>query len=230
MASKDYVPRTQSGFKNWQQTVLQFVTTNAAVWAIDAATVQGLTDRNTAFNSLYDMVSNRKTCTLQQVAAYNEMRKDYISFLRQLVQGSLVNNPLVAYDDKVAMGLNIRPDYKPERPAITSFVDISINAVGGGTMEFVCKDSTDGRSKRPANADGLLLEITVVMGQNTDTDTGEVTDITEQFTIPSSRTRVRHTFTAAQRGKPFSVVGKWYNNTDHSKDGNWGNSVSGFVG
>lgn len=229
-SSKDYVPGTHSGFNDWQQTIQQFVTTNAVAWGIDAQTVTDLTDKSTAFGTLYDSVYNRNTRTLQQVAAFNQFRIGYTTFLRQLVQGSLVNNASVAYDDKVAMGLNVRTGSHSARSKIYTMPVVAISGVGGGVMEFSCADSADGRTKCPGNADGVILVVTITMGTTTNTDTGEVTTITEEVTIPSSKARFSYAFSTAQRGKPFSVVGKWYNNTDHSKDGPLGNAVSGFIG
>lgn len=230
MARPDYVPRTHEGLDSWQRTINDSVTLNAASWGIDPAKVAELNNKSTQFNGYYAKIENRNTRTLQQVAAFNQYRIEYTTFLRQLVQGSLVNNDLISYAEKIGMGLNPRTGARPERPKITSTPVIEIAGMGGGKMEFICIDSADGRTKRPSNADGVELLIEVTMSKVTNKDTGEVVTVKDTVTFRSSKTRVSHQFTEAQRGKSFSVKGLWYNNTDPAKNGNYGNVVSSFVG
>jgi len=215
MARPDYVPRTHAGFNDWQKTITDHVVTNAAAWNIDSATVTALSTQSSTFKGLYDHTSNRNTRTLQQVAEFNQFRISYTAFLRELVQGSLVNNKLVPFNMKIAMKLNPRTGARPERPSITSQPIIEITSLGGGLMEFVCTDSEDGRSKRPVNSDGVKLVITIASS--------------EEMTITNSKTRFRHAFSADQRGKQITVKGLWYNNTDNAKSGVFGNSVSTYI-
>jgi len=230
MARPDYVPRTHSGFNSWQRTINQFVSDNAATWNIDAVTVTDLNNKSSNFVGLYKDVENRQTRTLKQVADFNQYRIEYTSFLRQLVQGSLVNNTLVSYGDKIAMNLNPRTGARPERPTITSMPSITVTSKGGGLMEFECKNTEDGKAKRPVNSDGVELHITIAMGKSADASTGELVEITDKVLLNSSKVRVLHQFTEAQRGKSFTIRGRWYNNTDRAKDGQLGNPVSSFVG
>ena len=234
MTRPDYIPTTHEALDTWQRKINQFVTANAATWAIDAQTVTDLNNGSNTFDGLYKPIENRETRTLQQVAGFNHYRLEYVTFLRQLVQGSLVNNVLVAYADKIAMGLNPRSRARAERPDITTIPSIRIVGVGGGLMEFICTDSSDGRSARPANSDGIELIITIkedkiVLGQGKEAVVEPATP-EEIIILSSSKTRVRKSFTEAQRGKSFTVKGRWYNNSDRSKDGQYGNVVSGFVG
>lgn len=230
MGRPDYVPRTHSGLNSWQHTINDSVTNNAAAWGIDAAKVAELNTKSATFDGLYAKIDNKATRTLQQVAAFNQFRIEYTTFLRQLVQGSLVNNDLITYAEKIGMGLNPRTGARPQRPEITSTPVIEIAGMAGGKMEFTCIDSADGRTKRPSNADGVELHIDITMGKATDTETGEVVDIKDTVTLRSSKTRVSHQFTEAQRGKQFSVKGLWYNNTDPAKNGVYGSVVSSYVG
>jgi hypothetical protein len=230
MARPDYVPRTHSGFDSWQRNINNSVTINAATWGIDPAKVAELNNKSNQFEGYYAKIENRNTRTLEQVAAFNQFRIEYTTFLRQLVQGSLVNNDLISYAEKIGMGLNPRTGARPERPKITSMPVIEIAGMGGGSMEFICIDSADGRIKRPSNADGVELHIEVTMSKVTDKETGEVVTVKDTVNFRSSKTRVSHKFTEAQRGKPFSVKGMWYNNTDPAKNGDYGNVVSSYVG
>ena len=230
MARPDYVPRTHSGFNAWQRTIAQFVTDNATAWAIAAAKVTDLNNRSTEFETRYKRIENRNTRTLQEVADFNQYRIEYTVFLRALVQGSLVNNDLITYADKIAMGLNPRTGARPDRPAITSMPSITVTSKGGGLTEFLSKNTEDNKAKRPVNSDGVELHIEIIMGKSTDVETGEIIEITDKVMLSSSKVRVLHQFTQAQRGKVFNVRGRWYNNTDRAKDGQLGDPVSSFVG
>ena len=234
MAKQDYVPRTHAGFKSWQETINADVTTNATAWAVPATLVAELNTKSAEFESLYSEIDNKNTRTLQQVAAFNQNRIAYTYFLRQLVQGYLVNNPSILYSEKIAMGLNPRTGSRTERPTITSYPIVSFKNIEGGFMQFDSKNSEDGRSARPANADGVELHLQLKTEkplQVADEDGVLVANAatTDTRIIQSSKTRFIYQFGPAERGNQFTVYGRWYNNSDRSKDGPFGATVTGFI-
>lgn len=233
MGQTDYVPRTHAGFRTWQETINTNVTDNATNWGVPAALVTDLNAKSVEFELLYTKIDNTNTRTLQQVSAFNQNRIAFTSFLRQLVQGYLVNNPVIPYDQKIAMGLNPRTGARTKRPTITAYPIISFSNIEGGFMRFDCRNSEDGRSARPANADGVELQIAIVtpvtdaVGEESEAATKAVT--TETRIVQSSKTRFTYQFGPAERGKSFTVYGRWYNNSDRSKDGPIGATVTGFI-
>ncbi len=234
MAAQDYVPRTHAGFNTWQNTINTTVTANATAWGIPAPLVTQLGNDSVTFANFYKDITNRNTRTLEQVSAFNQNRISYTTFLRQLVQGYLVNNPAIAYSEKIAMGLNPRSGSRTERPDITAKPLISFKNMDGGFVRFDIKNSEDGRSARPENADGVELHIQITTDAASGTaDSGEV-EVAEAVTVEtrivqSSRSRFTYQFGPSERGKQVSVYGRWYNNSDRKKDGPFGATVTGFI-
>lgn len=235
MAKQDYVPRTHAGFRSWQQTIDQDVTVNATAWGVPAALVTDLNTNATTFEGLYTKIDNKATRTQEQVTAFNQFRVTYTAFLRQLVQGYLVNNPVIAYSEKIAMGLNPRTGARTERPTITSYPIVSFKNMEGGFMRFDCANSDDGRSARPENADGveLYLQLNTETPEPTADEDGVLVAeavTTETRIVQSSKTRFTYQFGLEERGNQFTVYGRWYNNSDRSKDGPFGATVTGYIG
>jgi hypothetical protein len=237
MSKSDYVPRTHSGFNSWQQTIAQFVATNAAAWGVSATLAAELATRTAAFALLYAAIGNHNTRTLQQVSAFNEYRIGYTTFLRQLVQGQLVNNPVIPYDEKIAMGLHPRSGARPERPTIVTHPVLSYTGFSGGLVQFECTNSSDGRAARPVNSDGVELYITVESSKPAGSQPlpleaqPEPTPavVVQQRTVQSSKTRFNYQFGLEERGMRFSVYGRWYNNNDRKKDGPVGPVMQGYI-
>ncbi len=234
MKRPDYVPKSHDGLKTWQNTINTMVSDNANNWGIDAAVVARLNADSATFALLFQKIDNRNVRTLQQVAEFNQFRVAYVAFLRQLVQGYLINNPLVSYSEKIAMNLNPRTGGYTRRTKIGPTPNILIHSRGNGMMEFVCTDSTANRAALPDNADGVELHISVNMGPQAGTATGTdaepaKVEVVQHFTVSSSRSRVSHQFTDAQRGKTFTVRGRYYNNTNRANDSSMGSSSSDIV-
>lgn len=101
-------------------------------------------------------------------------------------------------------------------------------------MRFDCSNSEDGRSARPANADGVELHIqlaSVVHTQTTDDDGVLATNAiaTETRIVQNSKTRFTYQFGTNERGQKFTVYGRFYNNSDRSNDGPFGAMVTGYI-
>lgn len=233
MARPDYVPRSHASLDSWQRQINTTVTTNAAAWAIPPSLVTELNDRSATFANLYKPVENRETRTQKQVAAFNQFRISYTVFLRQLVQAYLVNSPVVPYDEKIAMGLNPRTGSRGTRPTIKAVPVIELNNGKGGLMYFDCMNSEDGRSARPNNADGVELYIQMEGLKVADSviieEEPALKQLANTFTIQSSKSRFTHAFGLENRGKQFTVYGRYYNNSDRSKDGPYGSMVTGYI-
>lgn len=237
MAKKDYVPRTHKGFNSWQKTIADHVIANAAAWGIPNALVTELTTWKDDFRPLYEAIDNRNTSTFQQIAAFNAYRIEYTTFLRKLVQSSLVNSIVVPYDMKIAMGLNPRKGGRPERPSIASRPMLGYKSLGGAKIYFECSDSEDGRKARPENSDGVEFYITVGTSKPVPTPVepqqGAEAPVAEvkgtEFVVQSSKARFSYQFKLEDRGKEFSACARWYNNNDRAKDGTIGPTLIGFI-
>jgi hypothetical protein len=130
-------------------------------------------------------------------------------------------------------GLNPRNGTHSKRPDITSYPIVSFKNTEGGFMRFSNKNSEDGRSARPTNSDGVELYIKLTSEkplETVDDDGVLVTNVvaTETRIVQSSKTRFTYQFGPAERGRQFTVYGRFYNNSDSDKDCSIGATVIGY--
>jgi len=139
----DYIPPKLVDFNKFQTDLHLDVVTNATQWGIPALLVSDFTTWHTNHTALYMRVSNKDKRTKEDLDNYRAFQKDYIVFLRALVQGSLVNNALIPIGTRGSMGLNPR-GLSPRQPKekISTVPLITLSPLGGGMIRFNFKVDT----------------------------------------------------------------------------------------
>jgi len=153
MSTKSYIPTIQKDYFDFQEELTTQVTTNAALWNIPPDKANELQTRSTDYATVYNPIKNKRTRTVQQVLAHDDYKKDYTRFLREMVQGYLVNNPAIPNADKSAMGLNPRTGVRTPRTKILTMPNGSIKALGGGLarLEFRVEADSNRVSREPSS-------------------------------------------------------------------------------
>ncbi len=216
MANKDYVPGDNSTFNNWQQVITDKVTQNGMQWGVPTGMMTELQTRNMAFAPLYTAISNSQTRNKQQITAYNTAKKPYVTFLRTLVQGYLVNNPVVPSDEKTAMSLNLRSG-RTARPKITVTPVLSLQPLGGGMVRFTARVPGDsGRASMQRDSDGLELEVEFQLPYS---GPGENPNPIERYTV--IRTRANFVEETKKVGYTMRVRARYINTNSPEKSGGW---------
>lgn len=224
MAKKDYVPGDNSGFKNWQQVITDKVNQYGMQWGVPSPVVSELQAQNMTFAALYTAIANSQTRNRQQITAFNTAKKPYVTFLRTLVQGYLVNNPGVPADEKTAMGLNLRSG-RTARPKITVTPVLSLQALGGSKVRITARVPGDsGRSSMQRDSDGLELEVEFQLPYS---GPGENPNPIERYTI--IRTRANFIEETGNVGYTMRVRARYINTNSPDKSGGFSGKVETTV-
>lgn len=230
----DYIPGGNTAFFEWQEFLTGKVNVNGAAWGIPATVVSELDGRSTAYGLLYQSISNKQVRTPQQVEAHRVGRREFTTFLRQLVQGSLVNNALIPFDEKRAMGLNPRGG-RGSRPQIEDIPVLTLSAMGGGRVRFeVRMPNTTGRARMHPASNGAELRVYFTKAGGLPPRTSEpgepLPQPTESHEVHTVlRTRAVFTEDTDMQGHTLHMQARYVNTSAPSKSGPWSNEVTVVV-
>jgi len=232
--NNDYIPGGNGPFHEWQQFLTDRVTANGAAWNIQQSVIDEQTTQNAVYNMLYANIKIKHVRTQQQVDAHTVGRRSYTTFLRQLVQGYLVNNPLITFDEKRAMGLNPR-DGRGKREKIVEIPMVRLMALGGAFMRFeVRMPGTSGRARMHPQANGVELRVYFTKGGSSAPRPAEEG---QQVPLPMEarevhtvlRTRAVFIEETEMQGCTMHVQARYVNTIDPEKSGPWCNEVTMVV-
>jgi hypothetical protein len=234
MMNEDYIPGGNRAFHEWQQFLTEKVTANGAAWNIQQSVIDEQTTQNAVYNTLYANIKIKQVRTTQQVDAHKVGRRSYTTFLRQLVQGYLVNNPLIPFDEKRAMGLNPR-EGRGKREKIVEIPVVSLVAIGGAFMRFeVRMPGTSGRARMNPLSNGVELRVYFTKGGNS---APRLSEEGQQVLLPIEArevhtllsTRAIFTKDTKMQGYTMHVQARYVNTVDPEKSGPWSNEVTMVV-
>jgi hypothetical protein len=230
----DYVPSKLKDFADWQDNLVNTVTTNATTWGIDPTVLGELQTRAATYKPLYLAIKNKPTRTAQQVSAHDVYKKTYTKYLRSFVQSELVNNALIPIDALVGMGLNPHLYIRTERPKINDKPSIVPENVGGGEVRFRCtQPGSDSKGRHP-DSNGIELYYVI---ESVSTKVNPVEPVPNEPEEPkpedaflpsifSTRANFIHSFGVNHVGKVLRVYGRWVNTSDRAKSGPYSGLVS----
>ena len=228
--ARDYIPTNPEARNLWSENLYAATLANATAWGIPADKMTEFTDQRTLYTPLYAAFSVKRTRTPEQSENYqNFMRTSYIPFLREFVQGFVVNNSLIPMGTRTGLGLNPRGvNPRKAKPAITVIPIIDVKPLGGGKVAFSFNPSGNKRAGILNEADGVLLYTRVVtpdrangMALNNgpvevETDPLELVGYDSQF---STKARLTQQFTRDKVGSFLEVYARWANSSNPEKNG-----------
>jgi hypothetical protein len=225
----NYIPTRTEKFYIFEQFLTEQVVANGAQWGLPANLTAELQSRSSAYAQLFGTVVNREVRTPQQVMAHQEGRMVYTSFLRQLVQGYLVNNPTIPFDVKRAIGLRPRGE-RGSRPAIQMLPKVALKNIGGSRVQFeVRMPDTDGRVRMHPDSNAVELQLRIVEVQPAmprNVDMSGAMPATAITTMTLLRTRARFIEELGHQGRMLHVKARYVNTVTPSKSGPWSMEVT----
>jgi hypothetical protein len=231
MAS-DYIPEKNSEFNEFQDDMHTKVTTNATAWGVPNAQVTQFTTYHTGYVPIYDAVRNKRTRTTEAVIANDAYRLEYDAFLRTLVQGYIVNNPVIPISERAAMGLNprgLRP--RSQRTNMVTSPVPDARPLGGGMIQFTFKvaDSAK-RASRDPMSNGIMVYFRLVPPSGS---TEPLVDKPENSSemdgyeqIFSTRAKFTKQFDRSYIGYTLYFYSRWINTSDPSKNSPFSSLIS----
>jgi len=221
--AKDYIPRADSEFFNFQGTLIKRAADNAAGWNIPAPVMDKIQSSGAAYELIYQKASNKAFRNTSQVKSHRQKRIAYEKEIRTFVNGFLAHNPALGDADKSGMRLRVRGKRPRSRPAITTAPMASMHPLGGGFIEISCREETDAsRDSVHPHANGIYMSYKIGGEQPL-----SVNDCTNNY----FSTRARFIFQAGPQneGKKLFAYFRWENTVDTTRSGPWNNLRQGVI-
>jgi hypothetical protein len=151
--SKNFIPRPDAVFNEWQGTLVNYVRVKLPVWNVPQEDFTALTTLQTDFSAKYAKAENPETRTPAAVTAKIEARNAYEKGMRTFVKEHLTNNHRVTDEDRRNMQLPIH-DTKPTpvdppKSMVLGRIDFSVHQ-----QHTVHVEDSAGKG-RPDNAHGF---------------------------------------------------------------------------
>lgn len=105
---KDYVPKADADFDNWQSRLIGDVKKNAKIWLISEEDLTPIYGLQLRWTDIFAITSNKQNRTSADVQLKKEVREDLEKAIRQMVRQWLANNSRVTDADRIRMGLTVK--------------------------------------------------------------------------------------------------------------------------
>lgn len=219
---RDYIPRPNAKYNEFQSNLAKKVVANAVAWKIPAEEVDAFQQASVKYGNLFRAISNKATRTKTQVQDHDEFRKTFEIDLRAFVNSYIRSNKNISPSEVAAMGIKRREKKRKHRAKIDTTPVLFIESKGGLRLRFVCRiESHYGKGSIHSESDGL--EIRYIIGTKT-FNAKEAKEI--HF---SKKAHFILEFAEEDRGKYIYVFARWKNQVNQSLSGPWCEVVIGFV-
>lgn len=210
--SRDYLPRTDSGFLNWAANLnSQLVAQGASsptgdAWGVSAQQIADYTAAYQAYEAAYTAANENSTRTPSSIQTKNDARDALKALSRDYVVDILQVNPAMTNTIRRDLQITVRdteptPVDKPDTAPI-----VYVDKVWGRDVTILLRDSLNSESR--ARPEGVL-------GANIIYHVGETEPTTAEQWLPGGNaTRTTHTITfpdSAQPGDKVWISALWYN-------------------
>ncbi len=156
--AKDYIPRSNSAFNNFQQIMVKAVVANVSDWGIVAGDAAELSDASVKYGNRYKIISNKQGCTTAQRTAHNTFRKVYEKQIRNFVNRHLRDNNSISHSQLLGMGIKVKGKKRGSRSAITDSINLHLVASDGCRVKFYCRQPHhDGAASLHPEADAVEI-------------------------------------------------------------------------
>ena len=215
---KQYVPKRDDDFFNFQGNLVNIVATNAAAWGIPAPSVSRLVAGRVSFEPLYTTAQDKTTRSRVDVLAFRQSRKLYEKEIRAFAKAYLMFNPAVRDEQRMEMALTIRDIEPTPRPKIATIPIIGLKSMGGGDIEVRARVTTDQtRFSMHKAADGIECGYVLV-------PVGEMPPEGQKDakkTLVSKKARFIISAGDEQAGQRFYGFFRWVNQSNPANSGPW---------
>jgi len=218
-----YIPTRDSLLDQWGLNFSDLITADPALYGLDAADALAIQNAYDAFHAAYIIVSVPANRSQTTVATKNNLKNTFIQLARTYAQ-QIRNNPGVANDDKLALGLNLANNTPSPIPAPTSQPILSIIAGFPLAQQLRYADSNSPASRKKAPGSivcqiygRLTLAADPLPSSPTPTD----------FVIQGTKNPVIQQFDPGDAGKFSTYWARFVNR--NGLVGPWSDSVSQLV-
>lgn len=154
----DYIPRADAKFNDWQSENLTMLDGKSEPWHIPQEAIDQLKTTQAGWEKIYAVTRNTATRSKADVEEKNNVRRVYEKQWRQFITAWISNNPLVAPDDRVRMGLSSKDNTRTRSsvPATAPIGKIDFSVRFQHKISFADETTPTLRSK-PAGVHGCQI-------------------------------------------------------------------------
>ncbi len=211
--SKDWVPKKNALFFNFQDILVAAAVLNALAWNIPGAAILALQALQTPYVTAWNKIKNKKTRSGSDVEAHDLAREAYEAAIREFAKTYLMFNDVITNQQRSDMGVPNENKERAARPKITTSPFAEVNAEDGSVMHIKCRVEADStRSSRHPDADGM--EIIYEVGKTPPASIKECINV-----VVSKKATIRISIDPDQAGNKMFFYVRWVNLSDDSKSG-----------
>jgi hypothetical protein len=227
---RDYMPKKDDDFFNFQGNLVNKVVANKTTWSIPDAEVDALVSRRQEYEPLYHKSQVKQNRTSGDVFRHRDIRKTYEKEIREFVNAYIRYNPAITSDKKVGMSLT-NPDTEPTpKPKISDIPIVGLEPKGGGDIEVYCRRETD-QTRPSMHPDADVIEVRFAMlpiHQQSQPGSGKREGLPSPEECPEVRISTKaHFFIQCgvkNAGQTFYGFFRWVNLTNPANSGSWSNA------
>jgi hypothetical protein len=219
LMSNDYIPQGDDTFLQWIRNLIAYVLLHAERMAIPAGAIGVLQPLLAEFETAFEKMADPNHGKLD-TQRKNETRDALKTATRAFVMGYITYNPNVTDDDRREMGTPIHSKTHTPAPIPKERPIIDTVAVDNRQIAVDIREISGDKRGKPAGMHGveILLEVR-----------DDAPPLAEDLRHSTFTTRMRmvHTFTEAERGKRVYFVARWESNSN--KKGPWSDIISAII-
>lgn len=215
---KDYIPRKNVEFNQWQMNLLNAVEQNYVRWEIPLRAVTPLKKLQMKWAPAYKIASFKAGRTTTDVQIMNSARKEYEKTIRKFTRQWLSFNNLITDAERTGMSIGIQNTKRRKaRPPIIELPFISSKPMSGGFIKFSSRRITD-ETLPSIHPDADAVEIKYKIGTKEE-------KITSPTDCPESHisTTAKFIFQAGADtpGSWIFYFARWRSFSEHNHNGPW---------
>jgi hypothetical protein len=212
--AKDYIPRPNAGFHQFQKNLVEMVVAKALAWNLPGGDVSTLATDSSTYANHFNIIGNKGNCTTSQRLAHDEFRTVYEKGLRLFVNGFLRGNKNISHDELSMMGIKVRCKKRKKRSAIDGQPVLWIVSQPGAFLKFYCRQEEHaGRASIHPEGDGVELRYNI--------GTPESNPNQMEHVLFSKKAHIRLSVKPEWRGKKIYACARWVNLSDQSRSSTW---------
>ncbi|EIQ00536.1 hypothetical protein OpiT1DRAFT_05082 [Opitutaceae bacterium TAV1] len=204
MSTRDYIPRKDEEFHNWQEQFITYLGNKFATYGLTSEEFDTLIGPQDAWRTAWAKVLNPATNTSLATQDKKAARAAYEADLRAFVKRYLIANPAVTNAEREGLGLPVYKDGRTPSPVPTTYPDFTIDTTILRQLTIHFREHGKKTSAKPDGIHGAEILWAIL-----DTAPASLNDLTRSgFDTHSPFTL---TFDENQRGKIVYFALRWEN-------------------
>lgn len=221
--SKDWVPKPDNEFFDFEDTLVAGVAAKIVPWNIDPLKFTPVQTEKGVYDPLYNKIRNKATRNSTDITNHRIERKVYEKLIRTFAKENLFYNSLMTDADRQSIGIPPRDTIASPRPAIDTEPSVKIKFMSGARAVFECRVEAD-QTRPSMHPDADEIEVVYQIGgtQPVDPESCPKTNLSKKarFTILAG---------IANAGKKFFCYVRWRNSSEPQKSSPWSLIIQGTI-